>query len=163
MAERVVDLLEVVDVDEEERQVLLAGTCSLEREVEALAQVRAVGEVRELVVVRLLVNPLDLRPDAPRHAGKERHEHHEEHEEKPFEDAAHPEERALRVPLDRLVRLDDGGRAAVACGASDGVNVSRTFVPSDAPAVRPLEVRLTIVPAAASVASAPCPRDPMSS
>ncbi len=98
--------------------MLLTACGSLQRELETLPEVRAVGEIGELVVVRLLVDPLDLRPDPTRDPGKQGHEDGEQHEKEALEHPADPEQRALRVPLDRVVRLDDG-RGATPAGCAD--------------------------------------------
>ncbi len=54
VSERVVDALEVVDVEEDHRDARAAFGAACEREVDVLSEQRAVGEVGERVVVRLM-------------------------------------------------------------------------------------------------------------
>ena len=54
VAERVVDALEVVDVEEDHRDARAALRAARQREVDVLSEQRAVGEVGQRVVVRLM-------------------------------------------------------------------------------------------------------------
>ena len=56
MAERVVDLLEVVNVNEEDRGLVLGVLCSKDCLTETLIQQRAIGETGQMIVMRKIVD-----------------------------------------------------------------------------------------------------------
>ena len=96
-----------------------AALSPAERECEPLAKMGPVGKVRELVVVGLTVDAVDLGTDPARDPTEQRHEDDEEHEQQRLEHASYPQQRLLGVPLDGLVRLDDRSGAARAGAAAD--------------------------------------------
>ena len=69
MAERVVDLLEVVEVEEEDGEALLRGRAGVERVLEPVDEQRAVREVGQRVVERAVGEPV-LQRDAVRHVAR---------------------------------------------------------------------------------------------
>ena len=56
MAKRIVDLLEVVDVNEEDRSLVSVVLCSKDRLAETLVQERAIGQAGEMIVMRQIVD-----------------------------------------------------------------------------------------------------------
>ena len=62
MAEHVVDVLEAVEVDADHREILLRHRRALERRIEALVEGRAIGQIRQCIVMGKV---LDCRLGAP--------------------------------------------------------------------------------------------------
>jgi 3-methyladenine DNA glycosylase/8-oxoguanine DNA glycosylase len=55
MAEGVVDVLEAVEIDEQDRQSGLVAVGTLQRLVQAVAEQQAVGQAGQRIVVRLVI------------------------------------------------------------------------------------------------------------
>ena len=76
----------------------------------ARAEAHAVRQARQVVVERLVADPLDLARDPAGDPGKQRHEQGEEREQDDLEDAGDRQERVVGLARDRRVVLVDGDR-----------------------------------------------------
>jgi hypothetical protein len=94
MAERVVDLLEAVEVHDHHGRGHVVAARRRERLADAVVEERAVGEVRERVVERLVLVDLRLVPERLRRAGDDPEQDAVEHGE-PQED----QERVVLGPI----------------------------------------------------------------
>ena len=115
VAERVVDLAEVVDVEQQDGRRLPLPARAQDRLSDPVSEERAVREAGELVVERAVLDLLHLALDPPRHAPEDRHEDDEEEDEHELEDPRDREERRLGRLRDRRVvleELDDAGSTA---------------------------------------------------
>ena len=111
MAERVVDALEAVEVDEHRRRVDPVAAGVDEHLLGAIHDQRAVGETGQRVVQRLVAELAGLLLDHPQRAGAAAGQHlHEQEREQPERDPDHENEE----------RLDFGVRQAGRLGAGDG-------------------------------------------
>ena len=114
MPQRVVDLLEPVQVDQQDGELERCRRRTLRCLRDTLAKAGAVGKPGEVVVVRLVPDLVDLPDHASGDAGEQRHEQEEEHQQHELEDPRDREEGIAGGPLDRPVVLVDGdghGRA----------------------------------------------------
>ena len=109
--ERVVDLLEAVEVEEEQADVFTAFPARLELRFETLEEERPVRQLGERVVQRLMLNLLHLRSQLRARPPEERQKQHVEPEQHELEHAGDRKERMPRSARDRPVVLVEHERA----------------------------------------------------
>ena len=105
MAERVVDLLEPLEIDEEDGQSLLLAILGLERLVEPLAELRPVGKPGQVVVQGLVGDGVELAIHPARDAPHDRKEAEPQRQEHALENDGNGDGRATRSCCDRAVVL----------------------------------------------------------
>ena len=105
MAERVVDLLEALEIDEEHGQSLLLAVLGLQRLVEPLAELRPIGEPGQVVVQCLVRDGVELAIHPPRDAAHDREEAEPERQKHALENDGDRDRRATRGRCDRAVVL----------------------------------------------------------
>ena len=122
VAERVVHLLEVVDVEQQHDRPHVAGG---ERRVDLGAEERPVRQPRQLVVVGAPLDLVHLAPDPERDAAEDRHERDEEQDQHGLEDPGDRQEGRVRGARDRRVVLVDDDDAGAAANGDRGVGAER--------------------------------------
>jgi hypothetical protein len=111
VAERVVDLLEAIDVEQHERRLLPVALCGQNRLLNPVSVERPVRQPRELVVVGTAFDLLHLAPQPHRDAAQDRCERDEQQQQHRLEDADDRQERRGRRLGDRPVVLEDPDHA----------------------------------------------------
>ena len=122
VAERVVHLLEVVDVEQQHDRPHVAGG---ERRVDLGAEERPVRQPGQLVVVGAPLDLVHLAPDPERDAPEDRHERDEEEDQHGLEDPGDRQEGRVRGARDRRVVLVDDDDAGAAANGDGGVGAER--------------------------------------